>query len=200
VISHSVGRAPPGSARARRAAGGCSWPARPAAVLCASSSRTHGKTPPHLRRAGPLADIFLRVVRTRARPPQVTEALRRYPYDSPPGLPQVALFLGTGRRCEPDLASGPEPRRCLVAISCQLERCWRGFLGWRVLTADRSSPSSISWRIASERDRASSQAFIHSSMRSMSSCGRRTAITGCCPVAGRPLFLRITRIDFTISA
>jgi hypothetical protein len=30
----------------------------------------------------------------------------------------------------------------LIAISCQLERCWRGFLGWRVLTTDLSSPSS----------------------------------------------------------
>jgi hypothetical protein len=64
-----------------------------------------------------------------------------------------------------DWPLGPEPRRCLIAISCQLERCWRGLLGWRVLTADLLSPSSISWRIASERDRAS-QAFIHSSMRS----------------------------------
>jgi hypothetical protein len=45
----------------------------------------------------------------------------------------------------PDLASLPEPRRCLIAISCQLERRRRGFLGWRVLTADQSSPSSISW-------------------------------------------------------
>jgi hypothetical protein len=34
---------------------------------------------------------------------------------------------------------------CLIAISCQLERRRRGFLGWRVLTADQSSPSSISW-------------------------------------------------------
>jgi hypothetical protein len=51
--------------------------------------------------------------------------------------------------------------------------------------------SRASWRIASERDRAS-QAFIHSSMRSMSSWGRRTAITGCRPVAGQPLFLRTT--------
>jgi len=35
---------------------------------------------------------------------------------------------------------------------CQLERCWRGFLGWRILTTHLSSPSSISWRIVSERD------------------------------------------------
>jgi hypothetical protein len=26
-------------------------------------------------------------------------------------------------------AKWPEPRRSLIAISCQLERCWRGFLG-----------------------------------------------------------------------
>jgi hypothetical protein len=32
--------------------------------------------------------------------------------------------------------------RSLIAISCQLERCWRGFLGWRILTTDLSSPSS----------------------------------------------------------
>jgi hypothetical protein len=120
-----------------------------------------------------------------------TEAI---PLRQPPGSPQVTLLLGTGRRCEPDLASGPEPRRCLVAISCQLERCWRGFLGWRVLTADPSSPSSISWRIASERDRASSQAFIHSSMRPMSSCNQK--LRPCRPEGGnhnRPmgLFIRV---------
>jgi Transcription elongation factor, GreA/GreB, C-term len=29
-----------------------------------------------------------------------------------------------------------------VEFAGQLERCWRGFLGWRVLTTDLSSPSS----------------------------------------------------------
>jgi hypothetical protein len=57
----------------------------------------------------------------------------------------VLLKSGDAASRFPDLASRPEPRRCLIAISCQLERRRRGFLGWRVLTADLSSPISISW-------------------------------------------------------
>jgi hypothetical protein len=60
-------------------------------------------------------------------------------------------MLGTERRCEPDLASWPEPRRSLIAISCQLERCWRGFLGWRVFFISGRQPQDIRSAVGSAR-------------------------------------------------
>ncbi len=61
-----------------------------------------------------------------------------------------------------------------------------------------ASTCSIIRRIAIERGGLSSWRAAQASMAARNSGERRIAVTGSCPVAGRPLFFRTTAIDLPI--
>jgi hypothetical protein len=88
-----------------------------------SSSGWHGRSDPRARHSRP------------ARPSSTC-------YDS-------ALLLGTGRRCEPDLASGPEPRPCLIALLqcfCDPRRLTRAIICELSIARTRSRPAPLKKR------------------------------------------------------
>src|SRR5262249_603604 len=60
------------------------------------------------------------------------------------------------------------------------------------------SANSTTWRIASEREGLSGCCFAQVSIATLVAGETRTVRTGSWPVAGRPLFLCITGIDFAI--
>ena len=60
------------------------------------------------------------------------------------------------------------------------------------------SATSISRRIASDREGLSFCCLAQLSISALNPGGSRSASTGSCPVGGRPRFFRITGIDFRI--
>ena len=62
-----------------------------------------------------------------------------------------------------------------------------------------ASASLTRRRIASEREGLSGSRLAQSSICNLSAGDSRTAVTGSCPVLGRPRFFRTTGIDFVIN-